>query len=153
MYQGLELSILRLPVKTFCPTYFVCKSSQKKLLHLIYLRIDFFLINEKLGCVVNPTFSCIHWTISAFWCIYSTPMCWQYIASRCAIISVSRGLPTILPASKQCLNLQMKVQNWYQEGSKSFCLLRVCFVNKCPQVRYPSISFNVKFYEVFEIWS
>jgi hypothetical protein len=34
--------------------------------------------------------------------IYSTPMCWQYIASRCAIISVSveGTLPTILPASK-----------------------------------------------------
>jgi hypothetical protein len=36
-----------------------------------------------------------------------------------------------------------------REGSKSFCLLRI-FVNKCPRVRYPSISFStLNFYEVF----
>jgi hypothetical protein len=83
------------------PHILVCKSSQKKLLHLIW-RIDFFWSIEKSGKLsFCPT--CIHWTISGFLMyIYSTPMCWQYIASRCAIISVSveGTLPTILPASK-----------------------------------------------------
>jgi hypothetical protein len=56
--------------------------------------------------------------------IYSTPMCWQYIASRCAIISVSvEGTSTILPASKTVFKSADESPKFdVREGSKSFCL-------------------------------
>jgi hypothetical protein len=85
---------------------------------------------SQASCRSVPLFF-IHWTISGFLMyIYSTPMCWQYIASRCAIISVSveGPCPLFYRHQKQCLNLQMKVQNCWCQGRLKILLSLTGFV-------------------------